>query len=78
MVGCSRTDEPVTSDTDAVIDMGPFVRIGTDNTVTVIVKHLDKGQGITTGLPTIGAEELAPHKEAVESLMRWLPRGPSP
>ncbi len=35
-----------------------FVRIGTDDTVTVIVKHLDKGQGVTTGLPTIVAEEL--------------------
>jgi isoquinoline 1-oxidoreductase beta subunit len=35
-----------------------FVSIKPDNTVTVIVKHLDKGQGVTTGLPTIVAEEL--------------------
>lgn len=35
-----------------------FVRIAADDTVTVIVKHLDKGQGITTGLATIVAEEL--------------------
>ena len=35
-----------------------FVRIAADNTVTVIIKHLDKGQGVTTGLPTIVAEEL--------------------
>ncbi|WP_405236122.1 xanthine dehydrogenase family protein molybdopterin-binding subunit [Lentisalinibacter orientalis] len=40
------------------IATGPFILIGTDNTVTVIVKHLDKGQGVTTGLPTIVAEEL--------------------
>ena len=38
--------------------LNPFVRIGSDNTVTVIVKHLDKGQGVTTGLPTIVADEL--------------------
>ncbi len=36
----------------------PFVTIGTDGTVTVIVKHLDKGQGIATGLATLVAEEL--------------------
>ncbi len=35
-----------------------FVRIGTDNRVTVIVKHLEMGQGTYTGLPTLVAEEL--------------------
>lgn len=35
-----------------------FVRIGTDNTVTVLSKHLDMGQGVSTGLTTIVAEEL--------------------
>jgi len=35
-----------------------FIKIDADNTVTVIVKHLDKGQGITTGLATIVADEL--------------------
>ena len=35
-----------------------FVRIGADNTVTVIVKHLEMGQGTYTGLPTLVAEEL--------------------
>src|SRR5687768_7650831 len=35
-----------------------FIRIGTDNTVTVIVKHLEMGQGTYTGLPTLVAEEL--------------------
>jgi isoquinoline 1-oxidoreductase beta subunit len=36
----------------------PFVRIAPENTVTVLVKHLDKGQGIATGLSTLVAEEL--------------------
>ncbi len=36
----------------------PFLRIGADNTVTVISKHLEMGQGTYTGLATIVAEEL--------------------
>ena len=36
----------------------PFVRIGSDDTVTVIVKHVELGQGTYTGLPTLVAEEL--------------------
>jgi isoquinoline 1-oxidoreductase beta subunit len=39
-------------------DPHAFVRIGDDNTVTVIVKHLEMGQGTFTGLPTLVAEEL--------------------
>lgn len=35
-----------------------FLRIAPDNTVTVIVKHLEMGQGVYTGLPTLLAEEL--------------------
>jgi len=35
-----------------------FVRIGTDNTVTVISKHLEMGEGTYTGLSTLVAEEL--------------------
>jgi isoquinoline 1-oxidoreductase beta subunit len=35
-----------------------FIRIAPDNSVTVIIKHLDMGQGTTTGLATIVADEL--------------------
>ena len=35
-----------------------FLRIGEDNTVTVMAKHLEMGQGSYTGLATIVAEEL--------------------
>jgi isoquinoline 1-oxidoreductase beta subunit len=35
-----------------------FVRIAPDNTVTVIAKHIEFGQGTYTGLATIVAEEL--------------------
>src|SRR5580658_3230063 len=35
-----------------------YVRVGTDDSVTVIVKHLEFGQGPLTGLATLVAEEL--------------------
>lgn len=44
--------EPLTAQPSA------FVRIGTDNTVTVIAKHVEMGQGAYTGLATLVAEEL--------------------
>lgn len=39
-------------------DPNVFLRIGTDNTVTLICKHFEMGQGVTTGLATLVAEEL--------------------
>src|SRR5882724_2953100 len=44
--------------TTGAFEPNAFVRIGTDNTVTVIVKHFEMGQGTFTGLPTLVAEEL--------------------
>jgi isoquinoline 1-oxidoreductase beta subunit len=38
--------------------MNAFIRISPDNTVTVLSKHLEMGQGTYTGLATIVAEEL--------------------
>jgi len=35
-----------------------FIRIGTDDTVTVLIKHIEMGQGPYTGLATLVAEEL--------------------
>ncbi len=44
--------------TVATFSPNAFVRIGKDNTVTVISKHLEMGQGSYTGLATIVADEL--------------------
>jgi isoquinoline 1-oxidoreductase beta subunit len=42
----------------ADFELNAFVRIGVDDTVTVICKHLEMGQGTWTGLATLVAEEL--------------------
>ncbi len=39
-------------------ELNAFVRIGSDNLVTVIIKHVEFGQGVYTGLTTLVAEEL--------------------
>lgn len=51
------------ADSHSAAAVGPpqpdaFVRVGTDDSVTVICKYLDKGQGILTGVATLVAEEL--------------------
>ena len=45
---------------DAATEFAPnaFLRIGTDNSITVILSHVEMGQGIWTTLPMILAEEL--------------------
>ena len=42
----------------AILEPNAFVRIGSDNKVIVVVKHLEMGQGTHTGLATLLAEEL--------------------
>lgn len=46
------------ADAKAPIPPNAFVRIGKDDSVTVVVKHLEFGQGVTTSLPMLLAEEL--------------------
>ncbi|MEX3007386.1 molybdopterin cofactor-binding domain-containing protein [Hoeflea sp. TYP-13] len=44
----------------------PFVKIGSDGTVTAIVKHFEKGQGPATGLPTLIAEEIGLRMDQID------------
>ncbi|MEO1576284.1 MAG: molybdopterin cofactor-binding domain-containing protein, partial [Pseudomonadota bacterium] len=58
-VAAGEAAAPVKTAPDAIqTGLNTFIRVGSDNTVTVVIKHLDKGQGVTTGLPTIVADEL--------------------
>lgn len=46
--------------------LNPFVRIGSDGTITAILKHFEMGQGTTTGLTTLIAEEMDADWEKIE------------
>lgn len=49
---------PVAPPAGATFAPNAFLRIGADNTVTVIAKHVEMGQGAYTGIATVVAEEL--------------------
>jgi isoquinoline 1-oxidoreductase beta subunit len=53
-----RAIAAVASSAGAVFAPNAFLRIGIDDSVTVIAKHLEMGQGAYTGIATIVAEEL--------------------
>src|SRR3546814_6516818 len=61
-----------------------FIRVAPDNTVTVLIKHIEMGQGTFTGLATLVAEEMdadwsqirAEHAPADASLYNHLDWGP--
>src|SRR5580698_8334473 len=59
-LGTTRRDAAFASGTGAGTEFVPnaFVRIGSDDSVTIIAKHLEMGQGSYTGLATILSEEL--------------------
>ncbi|WP_248304444.1 molybdopterin cofactor-binding domain-containing protein [Breoghania sp. L-A4] len=53
-----RADGSAIAATDADLVPNPFVKIAADNTVTVIARNFEMGQGTTTGFATLVAEEL--------------------
>lgn len=59
---------------DDVPNVTPFIRIGTDDTVTVFSKHLDMGQGSATGLATLVADELDATRE--QTRVEFAPADP--
>jgi isoquinoline 1-oxidoreductase beta subunit len=76
IIGCGESSKPASPSSagtaaraaaPATLEFNAFVKIGTDNKVTAIIKHLDKGQGVTTGLTTLIAEEL----DAAWDQMEW-------
>jgi len=54
----AERQKAVTEVTATPFEANAFIRIETDNSVTVQIKHLEMGQGPYTGLATLCAEEL--------------------
>lgn len=59
------------ADTAGTLTPNAFVRVESDGTVTVICKHFEMGQGTTTGLATLVAEELDADWSTVR--VEWAP-----
>ena len=58
-VGCDlRAADTTAAGPVAQTQLGDYVRVGSDNTITVYLRHIEFGQGVSTGLTTIVAEEI--------------------
>ena len=57
-MGATRRAAAMAAPAGALFAPNAFLRIGSDNSVTVIAKHVEMGQGAYTGIATVVAEEL--------------------
>jgi len=67
--GCSKSDQAAqNAGPPKIVDANAWLRIGTDNSITILCDRSEMGQGVYTALPTLIAEELdvAPEKITVE------------
>lgn len=56
--GASRIAEAAAAKSPAVVPLNMYIKIATDNTVTVVVSQSEMGQGVLTSIPMMVAEEL--------------------
>ncbi|HEY8539860.1 MAG TPA: twin-arginine translocation signal domain-containing protein, partial [Steroidobacteraceae bacterium] len=54
--GCGRSDRSASSGPPKVVEANAWLRIGTDNSITVLCDRSEMGQGVYTALPTLIAE----------------------
>ncbi|NIB37941.1 xanthine dehydrogenase family protein molybdopterin-binding subunit [Pseudomaricurvus alkylphenolicus] len=54
----TKTESAATAEKQDSYEFNAFLHITPDNQVIVIIKHLEMGQGVSTGLATLVAEEL--------------------
>jgi len=70
IVGWSETGDAIAAE-HAELVANPFVKILPDNSIIVIAKHFEMGQGTSTGLATLVAEELDADWSQVRT--EWAP-----
>ena len=65
--GCSKSDNTArNAGPPKIIDANAWLRIGTDNSITVLCDRSEMGQGVFTALPTLIAEELDVAPETIK------------
>ena len=53
-----RGKSAIAGSANSQLTANAFIKINSDNTVTILIKHIEFGQGTYTGLSTLAAEEL--------------------
>ena len=56
--GAARVAEAATGKSPSAVPLNMYIKIATDNTVTVVVSQSEMGQGVLTSIPMMVAEEL--------------------
>jgi CO/xanthine dehydrogenase Mo-binding subunit len=70
LLGCTTTSSKILSKPQVTQqDLGMWLRIGTDNRITFVVPAVEMGQGVSTALPTIVAEELNVSLDQIDTVM---------
>src|SRR5436309_11936138 len=66
--------ESATAEAAGVLEPNVWVRIGTDDTVTIMLSQLEMGQGVMTSMPMLVAEELDIDWNKIKT--EWAPADP--
>ena len=67
LLGCSRASKQILSVPNASdASLGMWLRVGSDDQITVVVPSAEMGQGVTTSLTSIVAEELEVELDRVQ------------
>ena len=73
LLGCtSNSLRILSSPKESTNELGLWLRIGTDNRIGFVVPSVEMGQGVTTSLPTILAEELDVEPERIAEVASKL------